>query len=1000
MVSIAEPVSNAELRRRLVRDPERFEGDPDVEVLLTSERYFNQASSVFDLSLSYVMGHATLPLGSVNKSTLFQDGFRELYRVYRKGSQKQAFQADGLLYGMEVLYASVALKGIAGRHDKSAPGAPKRVDNVAMKKDYGERMKKKIQESLNKEDVVRYALILFEYMEFFTRPRLLEYLRQTGFQASQRAVQAALSDVSDTRYHRDLKKFVYYLKPAFRAAVPELRPGPVRAPPPPMPRKNDGDNTLFYIDFERGKIKASGKDTLDLGTSMYVGGVASVQLIAGEQQPQTFTFAVHIFKNGAIKVNLGFRDTRFKRLSEQDLSSIPAPRYLAHVAQWYVQNMLRADVELKMTTSGVSVSGVLNKNYSFADKPLAEQRAILKRALQQKLRTTYVGIRPVGLFEEDMIELDLEQEIGSDEEDVYAALQEAVATQRDDGEPGTLSRAAYVRQHMDAWKFELNPQAPLEDLMTYTDMEITSPTFIKLTEVTLKQEAMSLPLMQAFARDPALWEKTFGYVTVEKTREVVRVQRIEDEEQGARLLEEIRDAWLWSWYRSTDAQVPFTQVLTPVDYGGLFSKPILVNFWWNAKKLSLVTTDDGRPVPFARSAWDAMRFAWYALARLFQREGPAASQSPIVSMDDVYDAEFEAALDDHLKPRKHGHRRYSEKKTRPGKKQGTTCEPLSRVPNPQDPYDWEAVCGPNPETGEARVVLPDKFGNPCCFERPEPLTTAWKSKILRQYNKFMQAMPKLVLALLGVNDQPDYEDASWRDAFKLSFGKDGRLLVNNKIATKLNIGTIERIAENYGIPTVENDKRSTPVDGPNLVRRMSWKLLLEGGGEQVKDKTVDFYVGLLNQLSPKMPWKRHSTVQRYEQMMPTVKKRVGTWLESLYQTNADALGENIDQLFPERIEWENVDAARRPADIPQRQFPTEWIQPDTTALVQMMQPRPRQKSKKQAERDALFLAKQQQDKEEADLRLAQQTQQYMQRLRDEEAQRRAGPLPEAETEVF
>lgn len=1013
-------VPRDEMLKRQERNPEKFDSDPAfVQLALPADAgELSSFRDVWDLSLNYVMGHGVV--APPHRRKLLETVARNVFSMFKAGGHSE--QTD--TFDLRVHYMSVVRQGIAGRHDSRKMVKERKYVDITRKKDRANEIKQRQLQTLPLSRLENLVFIYFEHKQEATRQELLNYLRLTGWRVSNRMLSRMLDKYTLSRSRGMYKAPLYRLIP--QLAPQELKQGPIPRPvqvePPKLADTKQKDevtprdeNFLFWGDFERLMMMASPNNKYDVSDakSMYVQGVASVQSeTAGGQPPGTYRFAVHVFDNGTVKVNLGFRESPLKRTTLPDLVAAPVEAYLNEIIYWFVETFAQVPRDtFNPVIDGISTTGKLAQDYDLEASDDSGRRRELLSRITEKSMSTMMGIVPLATV--DAPKDKVWEEEGLDMHAFYVphtydVLDDEIAARQEEKKKERTkvlksSTAAYFKQHMDAWDLVLHPQHPLEDILEFDQFEFTSDTFVKLTNVKLRNVPGN-PLYDKLAEKQSTTMR-YAYVTVEKVREIQKILRIVPEiitEDIANLAdpavyqEVMEDRWNWVFYDQQGRTVG-TDVTVPYYYASVFPDKVNVKWWWKTRRFSVLTKQTSRP---GRTALADTVAAWYLIARLFMRNGPGMNGS-LLKEDDL---DLAAMLDDELgvvedgDARKRGHERYSGAAKRPGKKDGTTCEPFNRVPNQADPYDYEAPCSNDPKTGENRIVLPDKFGNPCCFVRPDPLTDRWKAKTIKKYQQFGVTLPGLVMELLGLTEQPDMPEDTTA-AYELDFDRKGRLTVNKKVATKLPVVTLERISSMHGLPITGTlrGQMTKPLDGKTLVKHLSWKLFLEKGLGHIENKNVDFYQGFLKQLSDKVPFPRHSTAARYERMLPVVAARVDTWLKAVTAPDGvKALPEETNAVFPEEIEWEPIAEPARARSPP---APPELPPGPSRSILELApRARERQQRNRQARLYDDYLARRQQEAEE----LQRMTDERLRRERNEEERRRREVVrPQADNvEIF
>lgn len=244
----------------------------------------------------------------------------------------------------------------------------------------------------------------------------------------------------------------------------------------------------------------------------------------------------------------------------------------------------------------------------------------------------------------------------------------------------------------------------------------------------------------------------------------------------------------------------------------LLDMEISVPFWWTTGKM-MVTAGGKDP-------WGDVSKTWEVLALIFTRTGPNNAK-PLIDLSKR--AQWE-------KPKP--------EKMRAGRKEGTTCKPPHRVPEPES-----GSCSKDPETGEERYAKPNKQGDLCCFVKPKKLN---KEAIIRAYQEHGATMPPSVLLLLDLNRQPVMTRSVRKAESKIDIDDTGRTSIDGRLAIRTPVDKLVGVAAAAGVPTTLQDARRTPLSRQQIATLMARKIVAEQGIPENRPAT--FYQGLHQQL--------------------------------------------------------------------------------------------------------------------------------------------------------
>lgn len=243
---------------------------------------------------------------------------------------------------------------------------------------------------------------------------------------------------------------------------------------------------------------------------------------------------------------------------------------------------------------------------------------------------------------------------------------------------------------------------------------------------------------------------------------------------------------------------------------------VSVPFWWTTGKF-LVTTSGGDP-------WADCMNTWEVLTLLLTRKGPQ-SMPPIIRMNAQVDWTPVAM---------------KREKQRAGRKDGTTCKPVHRVPLES------GECSVDPKSGKERFPKPNKQGDMCCFEKSAELSDKEKKEIIEAYSRNPSAiMPPSVLLMLDINKQPEPTNRSESDGI-ITIDDTGRVSIDGRLLIRTPIDKVKRASIKFGVPTEQNDARKTPLSRQQIATLIAKKLVTEQGIPE--GKPASYYSGLYRQL--------------------------------------------------------------------------------------------------------------------------------------------------------
>jgi len=157
------------------------------------------------------------------------------------------------------------------------------------------------------------------------------------------------------------------------------------------------------------------------------------------------------------------------------------------------------------------------------------------------------------------------------------------------------------------------------------------------------------------------------------------------------------------------------------------------------------------------------------------------------------------------KPR--GRNRKPEAPQRRGRKEGTTCKPVTRVPVP-NAFDGICPAPKPPKPGKAPEpelhVRPNAKGFPCCF-LTKPNTAAFRKSIEKAYADAKVPIPASLLQRFPGLTQTQSNNSSAQNTSDESFHVDldakGRMRLDKKLCSAQPVGVLEQIAKKLGVPT-------------------------------------------------------------------------------------------------------------------------------------------------------------------------------------------------------
>lgn len=778
-------------RYRLERQERREDAPPvyearnEPDVLLVNLDAPPREGFVFDLGVNFInittKAHGSTPpprLRAVAES------------VYAK--VKAGRDMAGGDYAFTVSYLSASdERRLAGRHDKSKK-TEREYEGGAFEKER-KRRTEALSKSVTAEQLEILLFQMFENQDVVLLKDIRRVLKDVPMRKG--LLKKVLLDIADP-VQRGARK-AYRVKSSYYVGVRE-EPGPLAIPQP----DNTMDEILLWIDFEAEKMKRS----VDLRAfdqhvhSMFIRG-------SGKTGNDAFEFSFHVFRNGSVRLTVGFREGRFKSVRIDDVGKGEPEKLARDTLSWFIRTFMDREYRAEdVEVSSVSMSGRLNKvlwvNLD-AEAEKVERRERLIMQVKRSFEYTLAGLNPIGELTSAMPQAVQVYSMDRPEEWIgpYSIYQE---------DPPPKSVYTYARQHLERWSIEIDPHLDVRDLFTYDQFEVTATDFFKATDVRLKREE-DVPedrreLWRAL--DEGLSIPRYAFMTISKFQTGTSPTQ-----------------WRFLFYARAEDEEPMSAISVPLAYASAFREPVPVTFWWSTGKLAMHASSDISPDP-----WKALKTSWTLLDTLFRRPGPG-NLPPIVDEDRSYV--------DRSKPRKRGHERYALPKERPGRTKGTTCKPSSRIPNPVDPYDYDIDCR------DGGIVMPDKQGFPCCFKRPAEVTQAYVKKVSKAYQKFKVPMPKRVMDFLGLTAfDPNGGDDTDADAdVELDFDKKGRIRINKRLASRHHIKTVEQAATKFGLPTSAGKSK---VSLPKMSQYLAWHAMVTQGIPG--DMPAEFYEGLRGEL--------------------------------------------------------------------------------------------------------------------------------------------------------
>lgn len=764
VVEYQEPIPGAPLAYEVLDDPDLITLPPDGGA--------PNADFLFGLQLSYVNLNTKLRPARGSLPTL-----RDITEsIFPRVKNSSSF-TDGP-YVFRVHYLSVAdERRLAGHHDRRQKGTQREYEDVEKARERRETPEK----GLTRDQVETLLFGMFENQAVVRLEDVRKLVRTRKLRIRRGMLVEVLRDIA---VRMDASGPVSYrLKPEYDVGV-RTEPAPLDVPKP----DETFDDMLLWIDFDEKKMKK--QNAIDVRTfnqnahSMFVRA-------SGKRDEEPFELSFHVFSNGSVRLSVGFREGRYKNLDIATLDRGEAETLGRDAIRWFTRTFAENATydENAIDIVSISMTGGLTAPLYLSFVELQDEQAGRRERLQGQieiaLRYTHAGMNPVAKLVSTMPRgIDDPDDDPIDPSRVYEVMEEGPEKKR--------TKFAYVKQHMNRWKIEVNPHMGLEDVATFDAFERTTFNYFKAIGVQLKREADVRPERMALWREL----RSSAVLRPDFAHPLLTMRKLANGN--------------WVFRSFSDPAQPSTfdkDLELPEHYfSNVFAKPVPVLYWWSTGRLTMHASSDIYQKP-----WEALKTSWIMLDKVMRRDGPG-NHPPIVAIDE------EPAQ---RKERKRGHERYALPKERPGRTKGTTCKPANRIPNPADPYDFEAECR------EGGIVMPDAQGFPCCFK---PLDTqAFRDKIKKAYRKFRVPMPQRVMAFLDITSfDHEADDDEPAAAAVLDFDKLGRLRINKRLATRHHVKTIVEAATEAGIPTQESRRQQKST--PTLIQELTWHFLVQGGG--------------------------------------------------------------------------------------------------------------------------------------------------------------------------
>jgi hypothetical protein len=791
-----------------------FRSDPDVLVIDDPEVAFPNANSMMRLSLAFYNVHTTV----ARSPTSDMDDVAKAIFLLFVNSKTNTY--DG--HEISVDYLSVANEmRLARRHDRPESTKTRVYDQDLYEQSFKEEPKQKERvlprKSLIKEQVEGLVFEAFSIAPRLQQKVLRKYIESSGLRLPPKLLDTVLSEVAvpkgrlgmwelSSDYAQDLSKdgSTPYLE--------EMRELAAKA-------EDEVQNILMYVDFEDRKIqRLQPPNVIAEGHSMYVSGKMTVE-------DKTFTFVIYYFRTGSLRVSIGFREGEYKDMNLDEVERLDLKKYVQTIIQWFYSKFVSGVGDPNPpSVDGFHVIATLRNPY-FAEETepnMWARRNILGLQWKRKLQYSLVGMKPVGSLESTFHVEGYPIPIG--ETNYYLKASDAIAKTRENrkkDESIPLPVQSYLKTHMDRWRIEMNPyKNTLGDVITAEQINYVSRTYARFIGAKVVKDTEN-PF------SVALYKEVINLTP--ETRIPLIIVNLET--QKFTVHTDIRDPRVQVNFRVIEQNV----------WKRVFNKPVPVTYWWKSRKFSIMTSDNTSERSDAKAD---MITVLKLMSHVIGRDGPGGL-APIVLVDQFVPDPDQSST---ASSRKRGHQRKSAVKERPGKKQGTTCKPKERVPNPADTMDFETPCAPDPDSGNPRVVMPTKEGYPCCFEKPTRLGDAgWKKRILGSYVKYAQKIPEALLAFLGLTAQPKMNPGTQEYTF--DFDKIGRIRINGKLAERLPVSTLVSAAKALKLPTVREGPRRDPIPSSELRVDISRAAFKEDYADIISSENdQEFFVGLARQL--------------------------------------------------------------------------------------------------------------------------------------------------------
>lgn len=777
-------------------------------------------------------------------------------------------------------------------------------------------------------------------------------LANPAWRISQTNIDNVLEDVA-----RKVRESAYRSKTTF--ALRDMWVGELeRVPHQPAVRRETPDNILFWADFDDMTFMESKYKSnffAERAHTMYLSGTVRV----GDNE---MTFILYLYVNGTVRISLGFRNPMDKDIPPKMIAERTRAimEHAVALFKWFHTSFMRVNFDnfaSIVRVDGISVTGQVNRPYIFEDDFVDDdddpraikftQRQMLGMYIRKKLQHHLSGFLPVGSLgdigmdrffdawevgdHDDYVELDDHiKDHARRMKELPSLLKEKFPEHEDiNKDPLFELRVpmvmdAYAKQHMDRWTLTFLPMRsralPEKGFggVAYEAIEYTTPRLFKFINLTIEDETLPFGKL--------LWDNG---VTPRVKEPIVHMEVI-----GTSFAEEKKKrvfSLKWTFFDKTRV---FTTLHNksgedPFKDMHLFKTPVKVTYWWTTGKFSVLTSTNHSDEP-----WDAHGVVWKLLHHLLTAMGPG-NLPPLVDVAQEKRPMGTKANRTTIR----GHARYAKRAiaVRKGvQKPGTTCHPSRRIPHPNA---FEGVCM-NTKTGAPdpmQFVKPTKHGDPCCYQRPETLTTRFKKGVIKAYEIVSQLLPQSVLDMLGLAQQPfETKPEDPEKPMNMTFyfdSKTGRLLINDRLAERLPIATLENIAKRFGYPIAFDDPKRTPIPAPTLIRFIAWNIFWRAWPDDdpdahpfgtLEEDRIPYYKGMIALLDPS---KKSSTVKKDENVLVYLSKlieirmNVVKWIRDamrmhVKKAHADAFPDvAFGQAEPIRdlerddnIEWEDSDS--------------------------------------------------------------------------------------------